>query len=95
MQRIPAHVTLRALRQARGLTAGQLADLLRERGVTVDQDHIYSVELGHKRAGNPLRVAWAAELGVNPRDIAFADEIRDLVADADADAETSAARLTA
>ena len=32
-----------------------IVDALRDRGVTVDQDHIYSVELGHKRAGNPLR----------------------------------------
>ena len=65
------------------MTAAQLAERLAERGVKVDQDHIYSVELGHKRAGNPLRVAWAAELGVNPMDIAFADEIRELVASAD------------
>jgi transcriptional regulator with XRE-family HTH domain len=85
MQRIAAHVTLRSLREARGLTAIQLAERLRERGVKIDHNHIYSVELGFKRAGNPLRVAWAAELGVNPRDIAFAAEIREMVAAADAD----------
>lgn len=84
MQRIPAHITLRSLRQARGLSSTALAERLADRGVTVDPDHILAVELGHKNAGNPLRVAWADELGVNPRDIRFADEMRDLIAEVDA-----------
>jgi transcriptional regulator with XRE-family HTH domain len=84
MQRIPAHVTLRSLRQARGLTSAALAGRLHERGVDVDPDHIIAVELGHRNAGNPLRVAWAEELGVNPTDIRFAPELRDLIAAADA-----------
>jgi transcriptional regulator with XRE-family HTH domain len=84
MQRIPAHVTLRSLRVARGLTGPALADRLRERGVTVDEDHIYSVELGHKNPGLALRTAWAEELGVSPRDIRTGGELRELIADADA-----------
>jgi transcriptional regulator with XRE-family HTH domain len=84
MQQIPALVTLRALRQMRGLTAAALAERLAERGVKVDQNHILSVELGHKNAGNPLRVAWAEELGINPREIRFGYEVREMIAEADA-----------
>lgn len=86
MQRIPAHVTLRALREARGLTAAALAERLRERGVKVDPDHIYSVELGHKGIGLELRTAWAEELGIGPRDIRTGGELRDLITAADAEA---------
>lgn len=97
MQRIPALVTLRALRQARGLTAVALADLLRDRGVQVDPDHIYSVELGHKNPGLAVRKAWADELGISPRDIVIAPEVRELVASADGDdsAEGTADRQVA
>ena len=80
MPRIPAHVTLRALRQSRGLTSPALAKKLAERGVTVDPDHILAVELGHRSAGYELRVAWADELGVDPRDIHMAAELRKIVA---------------
>ena len=52
---------------------------LKERGVTVDPDHILAVELGHRRAGNALRVAWADELGISPRDIHFESELREIV----------------
>lgn len=79
MQRIPAHVPLRALRKIRGLTAAELAGRIADHGVTVDEDHIYAVELGHKNAGFDLRLAWAAELGVGPRDIRFGDEMRELI----------------
>ena len=85
MPRIQAHVTLRALRESRGLTSPALAARLKERGVTVDPDHILAVELGHRRAGNELRVAWADELGVNSRDIHMAAELREIVAAADAE----------
>ena len=76
---IPAHVTLRALRDSRGLTSTALAARLKERGVKVDPDHILAVELGHRRAGNALRVAWADELGISPRDIHFEAELREIV----------------
>jgi hypothetical protein len=89
---IPAHVTLRALRDARGLTARALANLLAERGVTVSTDHIIAVELGQSGAGTALRAAWADELRINPRDIHMAGELRDLVYAADsADAESEVA----
>jgi len=82
---IQAHVTLRALRTSRGLTSVALAKRLKERGVTVDPDHILAVELGHRRAGLELRVAWADELGISPSDIHFEAELRDLITLADED----------
>ena len=88
---IQAHVTLRALRTSRGLTSVTLAERLKERGVRVDPDHILAVELGHRRAGLELRVAWADELGISPSDIHFETELRDLLALADADSEEKAA----
>jgi transcriptional regulator with XRE-family HTH domain len=91
MPLIPAHVTLRALRESRGLTSPKLADKLKERGVKVDPDHILAVELGHRRAGNELRVAWADELGINPRDIHMASELREIVAASAEDDSSEAA----
>ena len=88
---IQAHVTLRALRTSRGLTSVTLAERLKERGVRVDPDHILAVELGHRRAGLELRVAWADELGISPSDIHFEAELRDLLTLADADSEAKEA----
>ena len=85
MSVIPAHVTLRSLREARGLTSPALAAKLKERGVTVNPDSILMVELGHRRAGLELRVAWADELGIRPGDIHFEAELRELIALADED----------
>lgn len=88
---IPAHVTLRSLRQARGLTGAQLAERLQDRGVTVETNHIYDVEVGRIGLSLELRLAWAGELGIGHRDIRTGAEIRDLVADADAEAARTAA----
>jgi transcriptional regulator with XRE-family HTH domain len=87
---IPAHVTLRALRDARGLTARALADLLEQRGVKVSTDHIIAVELGQSGAGTALRVAWADELRINPRDIHMAGELREIVYAADGESDEKA-----
>jgi transcriptional regulator with XRE-family HTH domain len=91
MSLIPAHVTLRALRESRGLTSPKLAEKLKERGVKVDPDHLLAVELGHRRAGNELRVAWADELGINPRDIHMEAELREIVAASDEGSDDKAA----
>ena len=88
---IPAHVTLRALRTSRGLTSVALAERIGERGVTVDPDHILAVELGHRRAGLALRIAWADELGVSPSDIHFETELRGLITLADEASDDKAA----
>jgi transcriptional regulator with XRE-family HTH domain len=88
---IPAHVTLRALRESRGLTARALGERLEDRGVKVSTDHIIAVELGQSGAGTALRAAWADELRVNPRDIHMAAELREIVAAADAESDAEAA----
>lgn len=88
---IQAHVTLRALRTSRGLTSVALARQLKERGVTVDPDHILAVELGHRSAGYELRVAWAEELGIKPGEIRFESDLRELIALADKDREAKEA----
>lgn len=76
---VPPHATLRAIREAHGLTSPMLAAKIADRGVKVDPDHLLSVELGHKRASNSLLVAWANVLQINPRDIRQAAELRELV----------------
>lgn len=91
MPLIQAHVTLRALRESRGLTSPALAERLLDRGVKVDPDHILAVELGHRRAGTELRAAWADELRINPRDIHMGAELREIVAAADAETSESEA----
>lgn len=83
--RIPAHVTLRALRESRGLTSPMLAERLADRGVKVAPDHIIAVELGQSGAGTALRAAWADELRINPRDIHLAADLRDIITTADAE----------
>jgi transcriptional regulator with XRE-family HTH domain len=92
MQRIPAHVSLRALREARGLTAGKLAGHLRERGIDVDPNHIYDVELGRKCPSFELRTAWAEVLGIGVLDIRTDGEIRDLITAADASAKPASVK---
>lgn len=91
MPRIPAHVTLRALRESRGLTSPKLSEKLKARGVTVDPDHILAVELGHRRAGLELRMAWADELGIKPGDIHMEGELRELITLADEASSSKAA----
>ncbi len=88
---IQAHVTLRSLRTSRGLTSPALAARIKDRGVTVDPDHILAVELGHRSAGYELRVAWADELGIKPGDIHFESDLRELIALADKDREAKKA----
>ena len=92
---VPAHVTLRALRQSRGLTSPALAEKLKDHGVTVDPDHIIAVELGHRGAGYDLRIAWADELGIRPADIHFEADLRDLITLADKDAADGKAKKKA
>ena len=88
-RRIPPQVTLRAIREAHGLTSPMLAAKIAERGVKVDPDHLLSVELGHKRASNSLIVAWANVLQINPRDIRQAAELRELVSPEDEGSEAA------
>lgn len=85
MQRIPPQVTLRAIREAMGLTTPMLAEKISERGINVHPDHLLNVELGRKRASNALLVAWANVLRINPRDIRQAAELKELVGEDEPD----------
>lgn len=72
-------VTLRALREAHGLDSRQMADRLREQGVTVHPDHLLNVELGHKRGSGRLMAAYARVLGIKPVDIRQTQELVETV----------------
>lgn len=64
-------VGIRELRKAYGLSVGELARRITdEQGLKVHEDTIRNVELGHRRASNPLITAWAKALGLNPLDVA-------------------------
>lgn len=72
----PAHpplVPLRYVRLANGLTGKKLADRIAAEGVEVDENSLYNIELGHKRASNALMIAWAKALQITPLDIRQAD----------------------
>jgi len=91
--RIPAHVTLRALREARELSVADFAAILAgHHGIKVVPDYISAIELGHEMPGRDLLFAWADELGIDPRAIRLAAQIRKTVADAD---EYDAAKASA
>ena len=72
---IPPQVSLRALREAKGLTLVQLAELIAEQGVEVHPDALSNVELGYKPASQTLILAWAKALGIKPIHIRQAPEL--------------------
>ena len=83
-------VPIRVLRQAYGLSAPQLAARLRdEEGVKVDPDSILNIELGHKRASQPLLAAWARVLRITSLDVHQPEELRERLDDASCDQETA------
>lgn len=79
MNKLPPMVTLRSLREAHGLDSRQMAERLREQGVTVHPDHLLNVELGHKRGSRQLMAGYARVLGIKAVDIRQADELVDTV----------------
>lgn len=82
MQKLGPQVGIRELRKAHGLTITALAARIEPiYGKSVDPDHISNVELGHKRASDPLLTAWAKALGVLPLDVRQPDAIADLLKD--------------
>jgi hypothetical protein len=85
MKRIPPQVSLRGVRLSQGLTAKMLAEQIAERGVTVDHRSIFNVEAGNTGASNELLVAWAEVLKLNPRDVRVDADMRELVAEVDAE----------
>lgn len=59
-------VSIRELRKAHGLTLPALANRIGSLGVEVHPDTLSNIELGHKRASEPLMQAWARALNVSP-----------------------------
>lgn len=75
-QSIPPQVSLRALREWRGLTLEQLAADIRAQGVEISVIHINNVELGHKQARPQVMDAWARSLGIRPLHVRQGRELR-------------------
>lgn len=69
-------VTLRALREAYGLSSPQLAERIAEQGVVVDPDALLNIELGHKKPSNALATAWARALRLKRVDIWQQEDLR-------------------
>lgn len=78
--KFPPVVPLRALRQAHGLSARQLAERIAEHGVIVQPDSLLAVELGHTGASDELLVAWARALNLSRLDIRRADDLSEIFA---------------
>lgn len=72
-------VTLRALREAHGLTLDQLAERIAEQGVTVDRASLANVELGKRRASRRLIGAHARALRLESVDIYQAHDLHALL----------------
>lgn len=77
---IPPQVSLRALREARGLTLGQLAELITEQGHEVTADGLNNVELGRRQGSESLMLAWSRALGIKRIHVRQAAELREWLA---------------
>ena len=73
----PPRVSIRAVREAYGLTVPDLVERIAEHGVTVQSTAtIRNVETGNKRPSPRLLRAWAKALKLNPVDVAMPGECR-------------------
>jgi transcriptional regulator with XRE-family HTH domain len=77
---IPPQVSLRALREALGLTLEQTAEAIREQGVPITKIGLNNAELGHKNASEALVIAWARALGIKRIHVRQAPELRQWLA---------------
>lgn len=84
--RIPPQVSLRALREALGLTLDQLAHGIRAQGVEITKFGLSNIEVGRKRASQQLITAWACALGIKPMHVRQGRELREWLDACDADA---------
>jgi transcriptional regulator with XRE-family HTH domain len=73
--RLGPMISLRTLRESKGLTSRQLADKIGELGVTVDDSSLRHIELGHYQASRELAIAWATALNVHPDDVMSHDRL--------------------
>ncbi|MGH3388630.1 MAG: helix-turn-helix domain-containing protein [Actinomadura sp.] len=79
MKRIPPMVTLRALREAHGLTLEQLAERIGEQGVTVDKASLSNGELGRRPVSKRLMGAWTRALRLQSVDAYQTEDLRALL----------------
>ena len=73
---IAPQVSLRALREVLGFTLEQLAEAVRDQGVEITAVGLNNAELGHRRASEPLMLAWAQALGIKRHHIKQTAELR-------------------
>jgi transcriptional regulator with XRE-family HTH domain len=77
-RKAPPRVTIRAVREAYGLTIPELITRIEEHGVVVgDPATIRNVETGNKRPSQPLLTAWARALKLNPVDVVLPEHVPD------------------
>ena len=64
-------VSIRILREMRGMTLVQLADRIADNGYgkRPDPDHLSNVERGNKKPSERLMVAWAKALGADDLEV--------------------------
>lgn len=74
---MPPQISLRAFREALGLTLDDLAARIGEQGVSVTKYALSNVETGQRRASGRLMDAWARSLNVRPMHIRQDRELRD------------------
>lgn len=83
-------VTLRALREAHGLTLEQLADRIVIEGGRTTKASLSNLEVGRRKPSTRLRAAWARALKLQPVDIYQAEDLRALLESHDEPGERSA-----
>jgi hypothetical protein len=89
--RIPPQISLRALREALGLTMDQLAERIRAQGVEFSKVGVNNVELGHRNASPTVLRAWAKALGVDAMHIRQSPEMLAWLAAVQADEDARSA----
>lgn len=90
---IPPQVSLRALREWRGLTLQQLANEIRAQGVDISVTALNNAELGHRQASPRVLDAWARALGIRPMHVRQGRDLRQWVRDIDRSPSADAREL--
>jgi transcriptional regulator with XRE-family HTH domain len=88
---IPPQISLRALREALGLTLDELAERIDRQGVPVTKFALSNVETGKRRASGRLMDAWATALGTTTMHVRQDRELRALVQATEVDHSRSGA----
>lgn len=81
---LPPQVSLRALREQRGLTLDELAQAIRAQGVSITTGGLNNAELGHRPPSELVLNAWLHALGTRrelvrtgPEVIEWVNAVRD------------------